>query len=79
MLHKETTDYFINVSSPVNVAMIGSNVLKTAFGRTMINLLQEKCIEQFEKEERGRETKREKKYIFNLLKSLSSSNQNVFP
>lgn len=78
MLHKENTDYFINMSSPVNVAMIGSNVLKTAFGRTIINLLQKKCIEQFEKE-RGRETKREKKYIFNLLKFLSSSNQNGFP
>lgn len=78
MLHKETTDYFINISSPVNVAMIGSNVLKKAVGRTVINLLQEKCIEQFEKE-RGKETKIEKKHIFNLLKFLSSSNQNGFP
>lgn len=77
MLRKENMDYFINISSPVNVAMIGSNILKTDFGRTIINLLQEKCIEQFEKE-RGRETKREKKYIFNLLKLLSS-NQNGFP
>lgn len=64
MLHKETTDYFINVSSPVNVAMIGSNVLKTAFGRTMINLLQEKCIEQFEKEERERQRDKERKEVY---------------
>ena len=59
MLHKENTDYFINISSPVNVAMMGSNILKTGCGKTIINVLKKNTSNSFKRREEKRDRERE--------------------
>lgn len=34
MPHKENIDYYVSISSPVNMAVVGSNIFKLVCGRT---------------------------------------------